>query len=659
MSPTDADRLEELLNAAIEAHDQHDLERADTLYTQVLSVDPDNSLALHLLGFLRLNQGRFEESLDLSLKSLLIAEANPLAYFNAGTALMALGRLEDAIASLERSTELNPDTAAVWLSLGRCHFTVGDLENANAALNRAVDLDGTSHEALMSLAECELAVGKNTNAIQLFTDARAIAPKDVSTVFNLGCAYIAADDPAAALDCFTEVLNKQSDHVDAHCNAGFALMDLCRHRDALRHLDEACRVSPKHQTAITARQLLYLYLDDVPISQVRQSRELYGAQLLEAAGAITPATRRDYADTQRRLRVGFVSGDFRDHPIGYLLRDVIPALQRRNLEIFLYATAPSETKLAREFRSVIPNTRPIWEMTDDQAAGLIRHDQIDVLIDLSGYTEHNRLGVFVRQPAPLQATWLGYAGSTGVPGIDYIIGDPVCLPTDDDPTLSEKPLRLREIALPYAVPPSSPDVVRPPSSEAGFITFGSFNNFTKLTTDVFETWSHILAATPGSRLLMKSGLRTASEALINHVHSGFTEHGIARERITVEFRSPRREMLARYHDIDIALDPWPFPGVTTTLDALWMGRPVISMQGHQFSTRMSDSILSTVACDAWLASDTHDYIDKAVSLATDPATLSSLSASLRGRMLASPISHADMFAADFDTAIRDTFFSDL
>jgi predicted O-linked N-acetylglucosamine transferase (SPINDLY family) len=342
--------------------------------------------------------------------------------------------------------------------------------------------------------------------------------------------------------------------------------------------------------------------------------------------------------------------------VGYFLEGVLAALTSQasgRLALYAYPTRVFSDEISQRLRA---HCRGGWHsavgLSDEALAGRIREDGIDILVDLSGHTAHNRLPVFAWKPAPIQVSWLGYFATTGVAAMDYFLADPWTLPIEQEAYFTEKIRRLPETRLCFTTPEAKVEVSALPALVNGYITFGSFNNLSKMNDAVVQLWARVLHAVPSSRLFLKYK-QLAEESVRQSTYARFSAHGIAADRLIFEDYAPRANYLTAYHRVDIALDPFPFPGGTTTVEALWMGIPVLTLSGERFLARQGVGLLMNAGLPQWIASDHDDYVALAVAHASDLNGLSALRSRLRQQVLASPIYDASCFAQHFEAALRD------
>jgi protein O-GlcNAc transferase len=321
------------------------------------------------------------------------------------------------------------------------------------------------------------------------------------------------------------------------------------------------------------------------------------------------------------------------------------------LELIAYPTYHEQDELTARIRPYFSAWHPLFGKSDAAAARLIHADGVHVLIDLSGHTKHNALPVFAWKPAPVQVTWLGLPATTGVAEMDYVLGDPHALPPEFESHFSEAVWRMPDSCLCLAVPASPVQVDPLPALAAGYVTFASFNNLTKMTDAVVAVWARILKAVPDSRLLLKTK-QLSDPGVCEKTRQRFAACGIAPDRLVLGGTlASRDDHLAAYNKVDIALDTFPYPGVTTSVEALWMGVPVLSLRGDRFMSRTATSIARNAGLPGWVAADEDDYVARAVAFASDLGRLAALRAGLRQQVLASPLFDAPRFARNFEDAL--------
>ena len=350
------------------------------------------------------------------------------------------------------------------------------------------------------------------------------------------------------------------------------------------------------------------------------------------------------------IRVGLVSGDLRNHPVGYFLEGVLHKVDPGRVTFLAFPTAESGDELTARIRPRFAVWRPIAGLDDEAAARSIRETGVQILLDLSGHTAGNRLPVFCWRPAPVQAAWLGYFATTGLAEIDYVIADPHVSPPGAPAEFVEQPWLLPNIYYCFTPPAVAVEVSPLPARSTGSITFGCFNTLAKINDAVIATWARLLRAMPGSRLMLKAP-PLGDEAVCAGLRARFAAHGIAGERLLLEQASTRAEYLRAHHRVDVALDPFPFPGGTTSFEALWMGVPVLTRTGDRFLSRVGETIMRNAGLPDWVAGDEDDYVERAIRLTADLDRLARLRHALRARVLASPLFDASRFARQFEDAM--------
>ena len=609
LSPTD---VEAHYNLAVVLQDMDRLEEAEAAYKQALKLDANYADALGNLGVVLHKLGQFEQAAASFRHALAIRPDNVAMHYNLGRALLELKNYEMAEYSFRRAVEYKPDYAEAYFDLGLTLKELGRLEDA---------CDAYRH---------------------------ALRPDNARVYYNLGNALSELARFEEAEACYRQSLQIQPDFALAHYNLGCLFFDTSRFDMAEASLKSALEVHPDYFEAYN--NLLYTYAlmpDCSPASYLELARQ-FGRRV--QAHVHAPFNGWICEMQPMRLRVGFVSGDFYGHPVGYFLESVLDCLSYGALELIAYPTSGREDELTERIKSRCSAWRPLVGLKDETAARLIHEDGIHVLIDLSGHTRDTRLPVFAWKPAPIQVSWLGYFATTGVEQMDYFIADPWTLPESEEASFTEKIWRLPETRLCFSPPVLDVAVSELPVITNGYVTFGCFNNLTKINDDVVALWSRVLKEVPESRIFLKAK-QLADESSRQKVLERFAWHNIDASRIVMEGFESRKQYMEAYHRVDVALDPFPFPGGTTTVEGLWMGVPVLTLAGERFLSRQGVGLLMNAGLADWVAVDEDDYVARIVKHTNDLQSLSELRLHLREKLLSSPVMNAARFARHFEAAL--------
>lgn len=600
-------------------------------FEQALSLQPGLVAALGNRARALLALGRTDEAVRAFARAIAARPGDAGLHLHAATALTVTGRAAEALAQLRQAVALAPGRAELWFSLGQALQAGGDTTGAADAFARVLALDAGHAEAACNLALLRPDEGEPALLAALATGVTG--ERRAVVLANLGGLRL---EQAR----FTEAVAAYRDAVAAAPASAQALSNLAQALKRQGALDEADAVlgrlialHPALPTARSDRLLLRAYRQRRSEDAValRAEAAAFGSALAAAAVARGPRAAGP-------LRVGLVSADLRGHPVGRLALAWLPALAAR-CELSVYAQARAGDALTQALRLAAPRWRDATALDDDALAARIAADGIDVLLDLSGHTGGHRLGAFARRPAPRQFSWLGYLGSTGLAAMDGVIGDRWLLPAGTEAGFVEPLLRLPHSFTVYAPPADAPAVA--PLGEVP--RFGSFNALHKLGDEVLALWSRVLAAVPGSRLLLKApGLQHEAErAALRARWPGDAA------QLDLEGPGPLPEYLAAFARVDIALDASPHSGGMTTLDGLWMGVPVLTLPGPAPISRQGLSFLQTLdLAGDWVAADADDFVRRAAARMKDRAGLAALRAGLRGRMAAGPLCDGGRFADD-------------
>jgi protein O-GlcNAc transferase len=431
---------------------------------------------------------------------------------------------------------------------------------------------------------------------------------------------------------------------------------LCAHGDmdgAIGAYRAALELDPDNAT-LALQRLLFCSAGSATVAPERYLADArsYGNLMANRARVLAHDRQQRGAQRQGRpLRVGFVSPDLRQHPVGIFLENVLAHLDRARIEPIAYTTDALEDAITVRLKPHFRAWRHLMGLSTETAARAIYADGIDVLVDLAGHCASSGLPVFCWKPAPVQASWLGFFATTGCEAIDYVICDRFVLPVSEEGHFVEKPWRLPDSYLCFTPPPYDVEVRPAPMLISGVVTFGYFGKLVKVTDRVVAVWSKLLHLVQHARLFLKApGL---DEPAVQQVTaSRFAAHGIEATRLILEGASPREQYLASYSRVDITLSPFPYPGGTTTAESLWMGVPVLCIKGDRFVTHICESLLHTAGFGEWIAADEQDYVDRALALTSHPAGLAQMRAALRPRILASPLCDASRFARNLEAAFQ-------
>jgi len=674
---------EQAMRLAVEHHQAGHLQEAECIYRQVLARQPRHAEALGLLGAIAYQTGRNDIAVDLIQQAIALKPGLAEAHNNLGSALKDTGRLDEAIAAYRQAIALKSDFAEAHSNLGNALANAGRLDEAIVAYRQAITLKPDFAEAYGNLGIAMANAGLGDEAIAAYRQAIVLKPDLASAHINLGNALVNAGRLDEAIAACRQTIALKPDIAEAYFNLGNALANarladqaIAAYRRAIalkpdltmahNNLGSVLKDAGRLDEAIAAyRQALTLNPDD----SKAHSNLVYAIQFHPAYDAPTIAeehrrwNQRHATPLQpylqphlndpspcRRLRVGYISPDFREHVVGRFLLPLLANHDKSQIHVFAYADVLEHDALTRTLGSHVDDWRSIVGLPDDKAAALIRQDGIDILVDLTMHMAHNRMLIFARKPAPVQVTYLAYCSTTGLDTIDYRLSDHYLDPPGaNESVYSEKTLRLPETYWCYQPGRACPEVRQVPALTQGYITFGCLNNFCKVNEPTLATWARILLATPNSRLLLHAG--EGAHRLV--VQERLRREGIEPQRVRFSPSVPSPEYFSLYHNIDLALDPFPYGGGTTTCDSLYMGVPVVSLVGKTGVGRGGLSILSNLGLPELAVRSEDEYVHLATTLATDLTRLCDLRSTLRRRMEQSPLMDAQRFARGIEAAYRD------
>ena len=573
------------------------------------------------------------------------------AYFNMGVALNDQGKMEEAIKAYNKAISLKPNYADAYYNMADILKDQGKLNKAIEAYNKALSIKPDFTEAYNNLGNALKDQGKLDKAVEAFNKAILLKPNYSEVYYNMANSLKDQGKLDKAIEAFNKSISLKPDFVQAHNNLGSTLQEKGRLDEAEASYNNAIALQPDYNVAYSNKNLCLNYSSLwSPLFIFQQHLEFekqFGG--LEVRTPLSLPVKKQPGD---KLRVGYVSGDLNKHSVAYFFE---PLLQHHNVKVvetFCYYNDKKIDEITDRLITTSNNWHSIFGVSDTDVVNLIKNDKIDILVDLSGHTDKNKLLVFAQKPAPIQVTWLGYPNTTGLSAIDYRLTDIIADPIGEaDDFHSETLLRLPNGFQCYKGDQTVIADVNLPQKSNGYITFGSFNNLSKVSPEIIKLWSKILQSVPNSQLILKG-------SLLNHDTTRyiklFNKEGISEDQIKLYGRLPNKgDHLKLYNAIDIGLDPFPFNGATTTCEALWMGVPVITLLGDRHVGRVGASILTNVGLTDFIAQDIDDYVELAIKMAGNIEYLEKTRQGLREQMESSPLCNGKSFACDIENAYQD------
>lgn len=633
------------------------LEAAEAAYRQALALRPAFPEALVSLGIVLRARGRLDEALARYDQALALAPGLAAAHANRAIALaqQAQQALEAGVdeapppAVLDaaaRAAALEPRNALLQRNLGTLLLRARRRPEAAQALNQALTLDPTDVDACLKLGACVRALGDNTLARELYAKWLQHNPGN-PTVMRLLAALLVRDGQADLGRHWAEAAAALDPEPPSLLQLGSALMQSRRMAEALRVCERAIAARPQDAGLYPTYLLGLNYLHE-EAGPIVEGHRAFGAALPPAPPRPAPRPRAPH----ERLRVGYVSGDFVRHSVSYFIGGLLEHHDRSRFEVTCYNNLAWGDGVSGRLKALGHRWVDCEGLSDEALQRQVRDDGIDLLVDLAGHTTHSRVMAFARGLAPVQLGFLGYPTVSGVPAMDFRITDTTIDPGDLTPDLpGDRPLPLARSMFCYR-PDEAPAIEPlPPQARHGHVTFGSFNNIAKVTDTTLAMWAEVMGAVPGSQLLLKSS-SMAQEGNRRDIEAFMAARGVAAGRLRLQpWQASKASHLLLYNEVDVALDPYPYNGATTTCEALWMGVPVVSRRGRTHTARMGASILQAAGRPEWCAEDAASFVATAVRLATDAEALAAWRRDARAALQASALFDAAGFTAAFEAAL--------
>ncbi len=675
------------IEQALEWHKESRLEQAESAYRQILDENPEHADASNLLGMLLMQSGesdeaegrfevscdrypnnlsfllnyasalafnkKFEQSNSIYLRALSLGsdKADPNAHY--GLFLAQMNRFQEAEPYLRKSVELREDDSGLWVNYGNTLRKLGQLDGAVAAFEQSVSLDDQNAIAWNCLGEAWQAKSEKEESIKAFEKALEVNPDYLLAQENLGLAYQSAGRISDSRATLEKAIQQRPDRAECIASLASVVRDQGQPEEAIQLFQRALELDPTNPNVVSK----FLYTLNFSTSLSREEVEkahLAINDCFDSKSAEFPARK----ERDGKLKIGFLSGDFCSHSVAFFLLPLLEFIDRERFEVHCFSNTQAHDRITERFQNLADGWFDTNGKSSEEVAAAVRETQIDALIDLAGHTAENRTDVLAESPAPIVLNWLGYPNRHGISSMYGRIVDRITDPKDHDTDdFSEKLVRLDSCFLCYSPGDEAPQTSESPALKNGYITFGSFNNAAKLNDLTIRVWSSILNTVPHSRLLLKSWQFEDAD-LMTSIRKRFRAYGIEEDRIRFSTRLKSYfDHMAAYSRIDVALDPFPYNGTTTTCEALWMGVPVVCLEGDRHAARVGASLLTYSGLDNLLAASIDDYIGIAAALAQDVELLMSLRQSIRPKLAASELCDGPGFATAFGNLIEDVLGS--
>jgi len=590
--------------------------KAKAVCELIIQRNPNHAHTLNLLGLIAQQTGRDDLAVDYITMAIGRKPFIGGFYCNLSNSFQNLGRLKEAVSACLRAIDMDPNLVEAYVSLGNALDRMGKLKDAESVLRKAVAINPKIAESYNNLGFLLWKQARLEEAKAVLRKGIEIKPSLAQLFIHLANTLREQLKIDEAILCFRNAIKIESNNA-VHSNLLFLLNF---NQD---YTPKA--IFEKHQR----------WAENVAVPLISSDQFF-----------------NNNPDLERRLRIGYVSPDFRLHPVMSFIEPVLANHDHNNFEVFCYSGTSRSDMLTDRVKCMVDKWRDIYGMSDEYVADIVRNDKIDILVDLAGHTANNRILVFARKPSPIQVAYLGYPNTTGLPNVDYRITDSYADPENlTDHLYSEELMRLPGCFCCYQPPSLSLEVNSLPALKTGKITFGCLNDPLRINKSVVSVWSEILKMVGGSQLILQARQKT-DEGAKGRLTELFDRNGISGERIRIVDFKPFSEHLRLYNNIDITLDTFPFNGHTNTCNSLWMGVPVVVLRGQNYISRMGNSLLSNAGLSDLIAGSKHEYIHKAVKLSHDFELLQKLRVSLRAMIAGSNLTDAKLFTGSIEKAFR-------
>jgi len=678
------------LQKAIQYHKSGQFQKAEYQYKRILKTDPNQPDALHLLGVMAYQTGNLDEAVHLIKKAIQNNPKNPFYYNALGAVFNAQGRHAEALSSYRSALQLDPDYADAFYNMGNSLQKQGKLDQAVSSYQRALEIDSNHVDAWYNMGNALKNQGKPEQAIESYQQVIERNPGHSNAYNNIGHAFKILGKLDIAITCYQKALESNPHNAEAVVNMGSAFQDLGQLEAARDSYSKALQSNTQYAAPYAG--LAYIMLSLGELTEITKLKEtictkldlflerdpsrwldelIYLSPLLsldekirnrltdkmdQTLPAFSTRPHFSFPDSDKKIKIGYVSPDFGDHPISHVLKGVFSEHDRSHFEIFAYSLNDRSNETSDYYRKISSSCDcfiDLSRLSDDDAANRIAADGISVLVDLAGYMKNARLEIFARRPAPVQIYWLGHGGGLGLSSIDYVIADYIVIPPGEEVLYKEKIIRMPEVYHPADTPAISDAPVH--RSDFGLdentTVFCVFNNPQKINTEVFDTWIRILHRVPGSLLWLSNPGQ--SRGLVQNLQNEAQKRGMDPNRLVFAARLPEKsDHFARHRLADLFLDTFSYNASTTAIDALWAGLPIVTRPGKSFYSRICASLLTNVGLADLICRTTQEYEDRAISLANDKASLSKLKERLLINRKTEPLFNIPRFVRHLEKAYK-------
>ena len=642
------DPPQEKIKLVLEFFNSNKLEEAKSEIKKQLDIYPKSSLLFNILGAVFAGQNRLEDAFINYNKSIKINPKYFQAYINLGVCKHKSGKIKEAIQSYEKAIEIEPNNANAHNNLGAAHKELGENKKSIKCYEKAIQIEPNHADAHNNLAVVFNEIKEYKKSIQHYEKAIQINPKSPVACSNLGNVYKRLGEFEKAINWYEKAIQIDPKYPDSYHNLGTVYGgELVEPEKAVGYYLKAIEMQPNHPLANSNLLFNTCWLNN---NEYLKNAKKYYEKIYRYEDKKFTNIKNS---RQKILRVGFISGDFKNHSVIFFLLDTLKYLKKKEIKLFAYNNNSYEDNFTKLIKQCFDNWVLVVHKSDKDLINLIRKDNLDILFDLSGHTANNRLAIFKSRCAPVQASWCGWLASTGIKEIDYIIGDKYATPLSDQSRFTEKIYQLKRIWECLSIPESYLKVPFIKKNKEKHIVFGYFGNITRVNEKVLNVWSNILNQIPNSKLFLKCRWFDIPEAK-RKIIKNFDKIKINKNQLTTEGKSSRGTYLESYNKVDIMLDTFPISGSTTSFDSSYMGVPTLTkINENSFWFRTGESINKNLNMNDWIAKDENDYVQKAIKFSENKNHLINLKSELRNLAMKSSLFDSKNYSNDFYEMLLD------